>query len=57
MSQVSCFYLSSLLEPMRNIFVFPKMVKMAIANLNLSKLAATDCDLTVVLKNVEPKIS
>ena len=56
MSQI-CFYLSSLLEPMRNIFVFPKMVKMAITNLNLSKLAATDCDLTVVLKNVEPKIS
>ena len=57
MSQVSCFYLSSLLEPMRNIFVFPMMVEMVITNLNLSKVAATDCDLIVVLKNVESKIS
>ena len=42
---------------LHNISVTPKMVKMVIMNLDLSKASGLDCILVVVLQNCEPKRS
>ena len=42
---------------LHNIYVTPKMVRMVIMNLDLSKASGPDCILVVVLKNCEPELS
>ena len=42
---------------LHNIFVFSKMVKKDITNLDFSKASGPDCITVVVLKNCEPELS
>ena len=59
MTQVSPFpvFPSRTNLKLHNISVFPKMAKMVIMNLDLSKASGPDCIPVVVLKNCEPELS